>query len=287
MADAGYDVWIANYRSTAFSYGHLSFARSDKGFWDWSVDQLASEDLPSSLELIYSKTNKKIYLVSYSEGAQATFAAFSQGLCVDLVSKVVLMAPVSYLTSGPQLIDIASTLRLQRIYESLNIYQLSTRSPGGKELVDLLCAKSSIRCYRDWFRVFSGFICCINASRRAFIDQYETQATSVKNLDHYTQQVRLGTFAKFDYGEQGNMALYNLKAPPAYDLSKFPSNRLPVLIISSANDSLANPVDVGHLLREIPAGFMHQAVQNIGHLDFVLGDTSNRVVYDYAMEFLR
>ncbi|MCO5603153.1 hypothetical protein L7F22_057300 [Adiantum nelumboides] len=286
MADAGYDVWITNYRSTAFSYGHLSYKHADKGFWDWSMDDLASEDLPSALQLIHSKTGKKIYLVAYSEGAQSTLAAFSEGLCVDLVSKAVLMAPVSYLTSGPQLVYIASTLRLQRIYQALNIYQLSTRSPGGRELVDVLCATASVKCYRDWFRLFSGFICCINSTRRAYIDKYETQATSVKNLDHYSQLLRLGTFGKYDYGEAENMKRYKQKTPPDYDLSKFPSNQIPMLFISSGNDSLANTVDVAHLYRDIPPGFQRRLVENFGHLDFVFGDTANRVVYDYAMEFL-
>lgn len=289
LADAGYDVWITNYRSSAFSYGHLSYKRSDKGFWDWSVDNLASEDLISSMQLVYSKTNRKLLLVAYSEGAQATLAAFSQGLSnsSDLVSRAVLMAPVSYLTTGPQLIYIASKLRLQRIYEALNIYQLSTRSPGGREIVDLLCAKTSVKCYKDWFRVFSGYLCCINSTRRAFIDKFETQATSVKNLDHYTQQVRLGTFAKYDYGEAGNMERYQQASPPAYDLSKFPSDRLPMLFITSLKDSLANPTDVARLFREIPAGYQSKTVQDFGHLDFVFGDTANRVVYDSVFDFLQ
>eukprot|EP00250_Pteridium_aquilinum_P023104 c26201_g1_i1 orf=122-1324(+) len=287
LADAGYDVWITNYRSTAFSYGHVSYKRSDKGFWDWSLDDLASEDLTSSLQLVYSKTNRKIHLVSYSEGAQATLAAFSQGLSHELVSRVVLMAPVSYLTTGPQLIYIASKLRLQRIYEALNIYELSTRSPGGRQIVDLLCVKSSVKCYKDWFRVFSGYMCCINSTRRAFIDKYETQATSVKNLDHYTQQVRLGTFAKYDYGAAENMKRYQQASPPVYDLSKFPCDRLPMLFISSAKDSLANSADVAHLFRDIPSGYQFKMVDNFGHLDFVFGDTANRVVYDSVLEFLQ
>lgn len=287
LADAGYDVWITNYRSSNFSYGHLSYKRSDKGFWDWSVDNLASEDLISSLQLVHSKTNRKLLLVAYSEGAQATLAAFSEGSSSDLVSRAVLMAPVSYLTTGPQLIYIASKLRLQRIYEALNIYQLSTRSPGGRELVDVLCSKTSVKCYRDWFRLFSGYLCCINSTRRAYIDKFETQATSVKNLDHYSQQIRLGTFAKFDYGEAGNMERYKQASPPVYDLSKFPSDRLPMLFISSSRDSLANPTDVAHLFREIPAGYESKIVEDFGHLDFVFGYTANRVVYDSVLDFLQ
>ena len=30
LADRGYDVWIANYRATRFSYGHLNYTSKDK-----------------------------------------------------------------------------------------------------------------------------------------------------------------------------------------------------------------------------------------------------------------
>ena len=33
-----------------------------------------------------------------------------------------------------------------------------------------------------------GFTCCINTTRRSYIDKYETQATSVKNLAHFAQR---------------------------------------------------------------------------------------------------
>lgn len=285
LADAGYDVWILNFRSTDFSYGHISFKKADEGFWDWSVDELASEDVITSLELIQSITMRKTLLVGFSQGSQATLAAFSQGLGNDLVSKAVLMAPVAYLTSGPQLLMAASVLQLQKIYESLHMYELSTRGPQGRALVDLICSASSTTCYRDWFRVFSGYTCCINSTRRSFIDKYETQATSVKNLDHFSQQIRLKTFAKYDYGTSGNLQLYNQATPPAYEVSKYPSSAN-TLFISSINDSLANVVDVAHLLTEVPAGFQVKTVQDFGHLDFVFGYNANRVVYDAVLEFL-
>lgn len=285
LADAGYDVWIANYRSTTFSYGHVAYKKFDKGFWDWSVDEIASEDLCTSLQLVYSKTTKKALLVAYSEGAQATLAAFSRGLSSDLVSKAALLAPVSYLTSGPQLIEVASEVQLQKIYEALNVYQLSTRGPGGRELVDLLCSASSVKCYNDWFRLFSGFICCINSTRRSFIDKFETQATSVKNLDHYSQQVRLRTFSQYDYGAEGNLQRYKQRTPPAYDLSLYPIYQISTLFISSEKDSLANQADVAHLLKELPAGYQAKSVAHFGHLDFVFGYNANRLVYDSVMEF--
>lgn len=30
LADQGYDVWIANYRATKFSYGHINYTSNDK-----------------------------------------------------------------------------------------------------------------------------------------------------------------------------------------------------------------------------------------------------------------
>ncbi|KAH7387712.1 hypothetical protein KP509_16G037700 [Ceratopteris richardii] len=100
LADAGYDVWIGNTRTTRFSFGHSSFKRSDREFWDWSVDEMAQEDLPAMLGFVSHTVGDKFHYIGYSQGSQQAFAAFSQGQLVNLVDKVVMLAPVAYVDHG-------------------------------------------------------------------------------------------------------------------------------------------------------------------------------------------
>lgn len=46
MADAGYDVWLANSRGTEPSLAHTSFSTSSSDFWNYSFHELG-EDLSS------------------------------------------------------------------------------------------------------------------------------------------------------------------------------------------------------------------------------------------------
>lgn len=61
---------------------------------------------------------------------------------------------------------------------------------------------------------------------------------STKTVIHFGQEVKSGRFQKYDYGSNGNMALYNTTSPPDYDLSKV---QVPIGIFWAANDWLASP----------------------------------------------
>jgi pimeloyl-ACP methyl ester carboxylesterase len=93
----------------------------------------------------------------------------------------------------------------------------------------------------------------------------------------------------FDYGVQGNMERYQREVPPAYDMSHYPSQHVPTLVVSGQKDAFANARDVAHLLREMPASpNLHTlVVPNFGHLDFVFGYNANTLVYNHILSFFQ
>lgn len=62
--------------------------------------------------------------------------------------------------------------------------------------------------------------------------------TSFKNLIHFSQDVEFNVFAKYDYGEEENLKIYNSSKPTDYDLSKVTS---PTALIYSEADWYSNP----------------------------------------------
>ncbi|CAA6667895.1 unnamed protein product [Spirodela intermedia] len=78
LADAGYDVWIANTRGTRWSRRHSTLDPSSPAYWRWSWDELAMYELPATVGFVYQKTGKKVdyvghSMVAYRDGVPSKF----------------------------------------------------------------------------------------------------------------------------------------------------------------------------------------------------------------------
>ncbi|KAI5056171.1 hypothetical protein GOP47_0029692 [Adiantum capillus-veneris] len=285
LADAGYDVWIGNFRTTSFCHGHVVYTPRQKEYWDWSLDELAEKDLVTMVGLAYNTVNTRLHFIGFSQGSQATFAALSQGMLVQWLDKIVMMAPVTYVKHTTTLLGIiAARLQLDKLFTNLRVFSLNTKTPTGRQYVDLLCPASSGRCFNGWATAFTGVNCCINVTRRPFYDTFETQDTSTKNLHHLGQLFRQGTFAKYDYGAVQNKQRYNARNPPSYDLSKVPTDKM--FLIHGKNDALADTKDVALLMQQLSPGFKTLFIPEYAHVDFIVGYNANTKVYKDILQFI-
>lgn len=48
LADAGFDVWLGNWRGNEYSNMNIHYKPSDDAFWDWTWDDMAMYDLPGT-----------------------------------------------------------------------------------------------------------------------------------------------------------------------------------------------------------------------------------------------
>ncbi|XP_042877823.1 LOW QUALITY PROTEIN: lipase lipl-4-like [Penaeus japonicus] len=79
MADAGYDVWLANARGNTYSRAHRTLDPKDIEFWDFSWDQIADHDLPAIIDYVLRTTGKKdLFYVGFSMGTTVFFAMLSE-----------------------------------------------------------------------------------------------------------------------------------------------------------------------------------------------------------------
>ncbi|CAN1783930.1 Triacylglycerol lipase 2 [Linum perenne] len=97
LADHGYDVWIANSRGTKYSRGHTSLSTDEKGYWDWSWDELVKYDLPATVDYVHHQTGQNMHYIGHSQGTLTALAAFSKGQLMNRLRSATLLCPVAYL----------------------------------------------------------------------------------------------------------------------------------------------------------------------------------------------
>lgn len=92
MADAGYDVWLINFRGNEYSHRHVNMTRGDPKFWNFryqyshtfasnsndfcfSVDDYSLIDIPSVVDYMANITHKKgrIIYIGHSLGTTTAF----------------------------------------------------------------------------------------------------------------------------------------------------------------------------------------------------------------------
>ena len=124
------------------------------------------------------------------------------------------------------------------------------------------------------FYSFSSFLFTAKESRYPRMDIYIAQTpsgTSVKNMAHWAQGVRVNKFNMFDYGsKRKNREHYGTDEPPEYDLTKI--DKVPISLFSGSEDLLADPTDVSKLETLISYRLKtNLELYKYAHLDFTWG----------------
>lgn len=102
---------------------------------------------------------------------------------------------------------------------------------------------------------------------------------SMKQMEHYGQEVRSGHFRQFDYGFFENMAHYRNRNPPSYNIKNIKSK---IVLYYASDDWLTSPKDIERFAHELPnlIGSYLIPHKKFNHLDFVWGIDVRRLVYD-------
>ncbi|XP_038705883.1 triacylglycerol lipase 1 isoform X2 [Tripterygium wilfordii] len=285
LADQGFDVWVGNVRGTFWSHGHISLSEKDKAFWDWSWEDMAMYDLAEMVHCINSVTDTKVFVVGHSQGTIMSLAALTQPNVAAMVKAAALLAPISYLDHiTATLVLRMVSVHLDQMILAMGIHQLNFRSDILLNLLDSLC-DSGVDCV-DWLTSITGKNCCFNDSRVDFYFNYEPHPSSAKNLRHYFQMIRKGTFSQYDYGVFENLKIYGQLKPPAFELSQIPKS-LPLWMAYGGKDALADVTDLQHTLANLESKPELLYLENYGHLDFLLSTKANEDIFSNMIGFFR
>ncbi|PIA32379.1 hypothetical protein AQUCO_04500172v1 [Aquilegia coerulea] len=289
LADNGFDVWIANTRGTRYSRGHTSLSPDDSVYWDWSWDELVTNEFPATLQYVHDQTGQNLHYVGHSLGTLIPLASFAQGKKPDMLISAALMSPIAYLgqVSSPLAKAAADSFLAEDLYW-LGVNEFDPKGIAVLKLLKLICNKPGVDCF-DLMTTFTGKNCCLNSSNTEVFLANEPQSTSTKNMVHLAQMMRGGTIAMYDYEDSDdNMKHYGQTTPPVYNMTSIPSS-IPLFLSYGGEDALSDANDVQILLGSLKNHDGHQFVvqyqYNYAHADFVMGVNANQIVYDPLMAF--
>ena len=284
LSDAGYDVWLGNFRGTKYSRKHVSLSPdSDLDFWRFSLHELGVMDLSAMISnILRISGHPRMSFIGHSMGTTC-FLILSSYMPrrVQNVDLAILMAPVVEPHHMTNFIWYIAPLQklAKMVMEFLGILEILPASLLIEKLtwdhIGHLCLKLQLRGPRldDKDSQMLGRIC----------HHARTSKTSFFTILHYGQNITNKCFHAYDwYDAQENLKRYGCVDPPLYNLTKV---SVPVALFWSTKDTLSSRQDMERLVEELP-NIVDTREVNVGHLDYLWGSNVKGDVYYDVLNIL-
>ncbi|KAL9704735.1 hypothetical protein quinque_008253 [Culex quinquefasciatus] len=280
LADAGYDVWLANARGTRFSRKNLNVGPKTAAFWDFSWHEIGTIDLPAIIDYILRQTgHQKLFYIGHNQGVTAVLALLADKPKYNRkIHTVAGMAPLAFLGNGVES-GIAQNLvkfndQLWVTLNSLNIYELTPSEKISKFLGGFLCsedAPTSEMCSNVLTELF-GY--SAEQAKLLLPGVLDVMLTGIS-----TKQLQ------FDYKNYlTNMQRYRQVKPPEYNLSKI---SVPFTLFYGTRDFLTSPMDFQKLTKELPSCRARYELPNWNHMDFIYNAQVYLKVYSKILQTMQ
>uniref|UniRef100_A0A8D0C400 Lipase n=1 Tax=Salvator merianae TaxID=96440 RepID=A0A8D0C400_SALMN len=286
LADAGYDVWIANSRGNMWSSKHKTLTTSEKEFWEFSFHEFGYYDIPALIYFILNKTNQEqLYFVGHSEGSAAGFIAFSSWpKLAERIKVFFALGPVTTLTFA----TTAGRLIFSKTFSNTIKYfsnRFCTYYASLSNISVRICTYYPNFC-ANVMSLFTGYNTAnLNMSR---LDVYVAQSpagTSMQNLLHWSQIYSTNQFQAYDYGsKERNLKKYNQTTPPVYRIEDI---KIPISVWTGGQDLFADSRDVGALCFRISNLIDKRHIPEWQHVDFIWGLDATERMYRHIIETMR
>ncbi|XP_063381227.1 lipase 1-like [Cydia fagiglandana] len=319
LAEEGYDVWLLNSRGNFHSRNHTTLdpnRRGDPSFWAFSWEEMGRFDLPAYIDYILEVTGQeKVHFIGHSQGATSFLTGMS--LRPEYNEKIISfqgLAPAAffYNNRNPVFLNIAPFERVLEVSE-LNFIlilpkEIHCRIVGKQSLAgqlgiyeilgrnDLLTPLLMQVC-RDG--IFTQTLCKLlvqyDRNDGIFNTKFQTMfpaflghapsGSSIRQLTHYGQNIRFGTFSRFHYGHIQNLITYGRVNPPPFNLNLITARSY---LHYALSDFEADYRDV-LLLEELLPNARAIQVPRAGftHIEFIWGMDAREQVYETALQMMR
>lgn len=290
LSDAGFDVWMGNFRGNIYSRNHTTLTHNDPEFWRFSFDEMAKYDLPAMLDYVLDQTGvEKVQYIGHSMGTTTFFALMSsQPSYQEKVSSMIALAPVATLRNIQSPIKYLAPL-VNEIHFILRMFGSEQEIMTNRMMISLW----------DPYNVCNNHDFCENLQfiitgfdpKRAdekmvpMILSHNPAGASTQTLFHFAQGVDSGNFAMFDHGIIQNRKRYGQDKPPLYNVSNI---ALPITLFHGKSDWLTGTEDIQYLENTLPNLVASHQVLNptFSHLDFLWARDARNLVYDNILDIL-
>ncbi|XP_061713560.1 lipase 1-like [Cydia pomonella] len=294
LAEEGYDVWLLNARGNFHSRNHTTLdpnRRGDPSFWAFSWEEMGRLDIPAYIDYILEVTGQeKVHFIGHSQGGTSFLAGMS--MRPEYNEKIISFqgfAPAAffYNNRNPVFLNIAPFERvLESLAAQIGIYEIL----GRNDVLTLIL----MRVCRDG--VFTQTLCKLVVRYNENDGMFNTtmfpaflghapSGSSVRQLTHYGQNIRFGTFSRFHYGHIQNLITYGRVDPPPYNLNLITAR---TYLHYALNDIEADFRDILLLKESLPNARAIQAPRHsFNHIDFIWSMDARDQVYETALQMMR
>ena len=293
LANEGHDVWLGNLRGNRYSRKHVYLdPDKDAKYWDYGYHEVGYYDLPAILDKVLNETKAtNVTAIGHSLGNTIYYVLGStRSEYNSKINVLIALAPICYLHHSVVGSFLApKTYLFEVISESFGIYEAFGDNNFANRILKTICKIPVI----GYALCTYGLIFPVSGYNKQELEprffpvaiEHFLTGTSVKLLLQYLQNAKTKAFARYDYGREKNLLIYNSSSPPTYDLKKV---TMPVALYTGRNDHLSSIEDVA-LLREQLPNVVYDIIipyQQMTHADFTWGRTMNVYLYPYIFKVL-
>ncbi|XP_055375835.1 uncharacterized protein LOC129608376 [Condylostylus longicornis] len=287
LSDLGYDVWMGNVRGNRYSKNHTTKNVNDKEYWDFSFHEIAIYDLPAMIDYILKNTGeKKIHYVGHSQGTTIFWVLCSEKPEYSKkIKSMHALAPVAFISEIRSPFIRTLVMFFDFFKSATQFLSIDEFLPNTKFLVkssQTICHEKAITnsvCSNILFLIAGFNSEQLNKTMLPVMLSHTPSGASTKQLMHFGQLIRTGSFRKYDFDFMANSQRYGQFMPPDYNLDMV---QVPVALYYSSNDWLVSLCGVEKLANSLPKVIDKYLVPmpEFNHLDFVWAVDGKKLLYN-------
>lgn len=285
LVERGFDVWLGNNRGNKYSKKSTRHSSNSIAFWDFSMDEFAFHDIPDTISYILSTTEApSLSYIGFSQGTAQAFAALAvHPKLNEQVNVFIALAPA--MAPGGLSNGIVDAL----VKASPHLLFLLF---GRKSILSATTMWQSIVYPPIYVKVIDaslGFLFGWKASNMSLSQKLAAYPhlysfTSTKSVVHWFQILRNKSFQMYDDDIQSSP--YTSATTKFHTkVAKFPTRNIktPIVLLYGGSDSL---VDIGVMMKELPAHTIATEVAHYEHLDFLWAREVATLVFPHVFDAL-